>query len=285
MTDFRSVICGDNLCNRRLYPSHTITAEEEPTGFEAFRVGRSSRDELTNYATATTAASDWWLRVVFDRVRAFNFLAIDRGHNLAGKTVRLKVTSDATDFTGTYQTVHDALLPVYSAPGHIDDPLGTRTEEGAWVRRTPLYAGKAIELFIPAGGAGFLPKVVGLYVGLSWSPARPNDLPWEDDADTFVTETVDTPALWSGRGELGNRRDVIMGIRLQSPIDYDAARLHVVGIFGRGTPIWFVPNEVEAHHAMMVVRPSGSKLSFRYEEDWWAFRKASVPAEEWEPKN
>src|SRR5574342_1254301 len=106
----RPAILADDLVNTRLYPNHVLDAEEEPAGFEAFRCQNGRRSEL-DYAAAATANSDWWLRSVFDRVRAFDYMAIDWNTNLLGRAIKLQCTFDATDFLGTYVTPLNLTLP------------------------------------------------------------------------------------------------------------------------------------------------------------------------------
>src|SRR5574342_985447 len=99
----RPVLLADDLFNTRLYTGHVVTANEEPAGYEAYRAQDGRRSEL-DYAAAATANSDWWLRSVCDRVRAFDYMAIDWNTNLLGRAIKLQCTFDATDFLGTYET-------------------------------------------------------------------------------------------------------------------------------------------------------------------------------------
>src|SRR6185503_7462240 len=111
------VLLAENFFNVVQFPSHVIVAEEELAGHEALMVGNGRRHNL-NYWTATTNNSDTWIKVTCDRIRAANCIVIDRGHNLAGKTIRLECSND--DFTTT-ETPINITMPSVSSPGSVDD--------------------------------------------------------------------------------------------------------------------------------------------------------------------
>lgn len=81
----------DNLLDTvQLYPNAALTASSERTGHEAFRVA-DYRRERTSWQTATTAANHY-LQVDLGAgmTRSADFLFLDRGHNLWGKTLQIR---------------------------------------------------------------------------------------------------------------------------------------------------------------------------------------------------
>ena len=251
------LVCSENLMSAGVggqFPDHVISAEEEPAGYEAWRVGDGRRSRTPpDYATASTANSAWWLRSVFDRQRAFNFIAIDRGHNLAGKTFELHVTSDATDFSGTYETIMDITMPSVMVPNaHIDNGSGVRTEEGAWLKRFPLRVGSAVELAIDAMGTGLVPEVVGLWVGLAVElRAR---WPWDDDGSELVSVRMESESGWIGRGRRTRRRRGEIVTRLQTFEQYDELiRYPIASLFADGVPMWIVPDIAQTEKAVLAL--------------------------------
>lgn len=267
------------------FPLHVISAEEEPATFEAWRVGdgRRSRTPPT-YATATTANSSWWLRSVFDRVRACNFIAMDRGHNLAGKTFEFRITSDATDFTGTFETPFDITMPSVVTPNsHIDNGLGVRTEEGAWLKRFPLRTGKAVEVFIDAMGADLKPEIVGLWVGLAVELRARR--PWDDDASELVTVTMESESGWIGRGRRTRRRRGELVTKLQSFQQYDELiRYHIASLFADGVPMWIIPDTAQAEKAVLATH-AGETFSMPETDDALWRGDVPIPWVEYSPKS
>ena len=72
----------ENFWNLDQFAGHTLTAEEETTGNEAWRVGTGRRvgGTIRNYWTPTMTNSDTWIECKCDRTRAANMLVIDRSH-------------------------------------------------------------------------------------------------------------------------------------------------------------------------------------------------------------
>lgn len=275
------VLLAENLLSTRQFSGHTLTAEESATGFPVSHVANGRRSQ-GNHWRPTTANSATYIRCVFDRPRALDFVALDRGHNLAGVGVDFKVTTGATDFSGTYETPFDITLPSSSTPGHVDDPLGVRTEEGAWVKRFPMRIGHAIEFQIDAMGAGLLPNIVGLHVGLSYSPNY-FESPVEDETDVLMVEETQVTSGWVGRGQPYRPRQGTITYNLDYA-EYDKVRYHVLGQFGDGNPMWLVFNASQADRAIQVIRASNSALGFPQPNDW-PYRAGQVPWIEHESKS
>ena len=271
----RPVFLSENLFNERQFPDHTIDAEEEPTGYEAWRVATGRRSGI-HWWEPTTANSDTYIDVTCDRVRAADLLVIDRGHNLANYDFEIRGSQD--DFT-TYETVLDTTIPAVSTPGTLDD--GVLTEEGVYIRRVDLRGYKYWRPFIPAMGAGLKPKIVGLYLGLSYSPEH-LDMPLGVDADTMIVAETQSEAGWLGRGSVTQRREDTINLRLSNFTEYDQARYHIQGLYGAGFPMWYIPDDEQADQAMCIVRPAGGSLGF-YRRTDYGYAQASFAYLEHEP--
>lgn len=258
-----TVFAVENLLSVAQFPSHVVAAEEAASGYEAFRVANGRRSGQ-DYWTPTTSNSDTWLKVTCDQVRAADFVALDRGHNLAGYTVRIDVSDD--DFT-TYQTAFSGVLPAATAPGSLDDALGVRTEEGAWLKRFDLRSGKYWRLFVPAMGSSLKPQVVGLWLGKSWELARGLTLPVVPRGADIVAELIESAAGWQGRGRATPRQAGTLSYRCASEIEGELAEYHLDGQFGLYRPAWLVHDTRRADRARLVIRTQ-ERLGGQYGEDW-----------------
>jgi hypothetical protein len=248
----RPVFLVENLFSTTMFPNHTISAEEEASGHPVEYLANGRRWP-GNYWTSTTANDPTHATSTFDRVRGFDMIVLDRGHNLAGLDFELRGSSDG--FT-TYETILDITLPAVSAPGDLDSALGVMTEEGAWVKRFDLRAYNAVRAHIPAMGAGLTPWIVGLHVGKSYSPLSLL-APWDEDGDDiFASESVST-AGWLGRGKVTNRRSGVLNFDLPTITEYELVRYHLQSLYGSGRPMWIVMDEEQAERALLAVRPQG----------------------------
>lgn len=274
----RPRILAENFFSRSAFPDHVVSASEESAGNEAWRVGTGRRHRLTNRWMPATANAEAWIQVTCDQVRAADMIAIDRGHNLAGRTLELRASDD--DFQ-TYETV--ATLTVPSGPsggaGHLDH--GVWTDEGAYLCRFPLAAATQWRLVIPAMGAGVRPEIVGLYLGLSYSPGRYLHQPWADEEDELSYIETASDARWVGAGRTSRPRVGELRVRLEDYLAYDLARYHLVGHFGERRPTWIVYDEAEAERAVLAVRPQG-RSGFRFDSEW-GYRQADIGWIEHEP--
>jgi hypothetical protein len=274
----RPVIAVENLFNTRQFVGHAIDANEEASGFQFAHVNSGRRSGLT-FWTTTTAHNAAWGRSIFDRVRWVDYLALDRGHNLGGKTLTLKLTLDATDFSGSFESL-SFTIPSVSSPGSVDDPNGVTTEEGVWFVRFPGRVAIATRLDIPALGAGIKPIVPGLYCGSSLGTEF-FGLPSEEEGDELQVMETETDAGWVGRSRAVQRRSGVITYRLRSLLAYDQIRLHLQGYFGAGHLMWLIHNREQAERAILVQRPR-ARLAFGYQPGW-GYKQGQIPWQEYEP--
>lgn len=245
------LILVDNLYSVGQYPDHVVSANAEAAGHEAFRLGNGRRS-LLDYATPTTANTIAWWKVRCDRVRAANCVVLDRGHNLAGRSVLLQVSQD--DFT-TFETIATVTLPAATAPGAIDDPSGVRTEEGAWILRYPLRAGADWRLYVPAV-VDFIPQVVGLYLGLAWAPdyfVRPMD----DEGTALIVAETQSETGWVGRGSRTRRRQGVIRYEFRDLFEYEEVARYHLQLHADGAPTWLVFDDAAAQRACCAIRTAG----------------------------
>lgn len=275
----RPVFFGDNLFSRTQYPLHAITASEEPVGHEADMASNGRRHGL-NYATATTANNAWYLQSVFNRVRGFNMIGVDRHSNVFGKQVQLLLSDDSF---GTTASVLDLVIPAQTGTGSLDDAYGVRTEEGAWLMRVPFRAGNAIRFNVPAMGVGLKPQITGLWVGLSYSPAHLYR-PHSPDNDFMVVEESVTPSGWRGHGRAGYPRQGAVRLKMEDWWEYELARYHLQFVFGRSRPTWIIHDEDQADRAVLADRIGNTELGLPREAGSnWFFPQGSIQWIEREP--
>lgn len=274
----KPLFCPDNFFNSVMYTGHTLSANEAATGAEAFRVGTSRRSSRNKWEP-TTANNDAWIKVACDRIRTADFIAIDRGHNLDGETVRLEGSND--DFTTKEQIFSITLPSAVHQPAKLDQTPGVKTEEGAWLYRFDARSYKYWRLFIPAMGAGETPKIVGLYLGQSWEPSFLQRLPFTFGARELIYETTVSDTAWVGSSRPAQRFRTDISLRLEDHAEYDLARLHVETRIWRKKPTWYVPDQDRAERSWLGEAPQGT---YRFEQaEGWGYMQTTFPLVEYEP--
>jgi hypothetical protein len=149
-----------------LYPNAVLTASAEITGREALRVADYRRDRSWWQAPTDGAGADHTLTVDHGAGRAYgaDYLWLDRGHNLWGRTVTL----EGGDTGASWPVSQAFTVPAAGTLGGTPSwPTLSVTEEGACysLAAAPLAARRFWRLRI-ANAAGFIPVVTGLMVGL-----------------------------------------------------------------------------------------------------------------------
>lgn len=258
----RALIFAENLWSRIAFPGHTVTASENSGEAWKMANGRRASDD---YWTPTTLNAAAYTTATYGRIRAVNMLALDRGHNLGGKTFAYQVSDDG--FV-TPETVATVTMPTV-AGGSIDDPNGCATEEGAWLKRLTTghpYAASAGRVVFNAMGTGLKPNVIGLQVGLGWEV----DLyrPLERDGDQLLGEESETERGWVGAGVLTRARSGSLTVKLPDLLSYDQARYHLMGQYGAGRPTWLIFDTEDARDAVLIKRRARQRLAFGLRSDW-----------------
>jgi hypothetical protein len=276
----------ENFFSRRQFPNHVgagpngVFGDEEAPGAESFRIATGRRWSGDRWQPLTVNAQHT-LTVICDRLRGATMCALDRGHNLAGKEVALEVSQDGG---ATWETVFDLVLPTVVGPGALDDVLGCRTEEGAWLIRFPQTSAPRWRLRIPAMGAGLLPQVVGLWLGQGWAPQDGLRFPVAVDQTDFLVDEIVSEAGWRGRNAPGLVRADTLNFKAGANgfYDYELGRHHVQLLFGSGKPMWIVHDDEQTHNAVLALRPGNASLGFQRTADW-SYPQAAVAWVEHEP--
>lgn len=271
---------SENFFNSVMFPDHVVSASEEPVGNEAFRVGTARRTSSRNSATATTANTAWWVKARCDRVRTADLVVLDRGHNLEGYEVILQGSND--NFTTTEDIVDVTLPSLVYAPSDLRTLPGTKTEEGAWLYRFSRRAYRDWRLYVPAMGADLRPKIVGLFVGLSYEPQNLLTKPFSFGGRSLIYEVVESDTAWTGASRAAQRYEVIVNLDMESWDEYDLARLHIETQMWRGRPTWFLPDQARAERSWLGKVPPG-QYEFA-QSSGWAFPRTSFPIVEFSPK-
>jgi hypothetical protein len=277
------LVLVENFASIRQFSGHTLIGNEEPAGTEAFRAADGRRTPSDYWAPSTLNASAT-LTITCDRLRAANMIALDRGHNLIDKAFSFQCSDDNTNWANV---VDITTLPTVPG-GSLDAPLvstagvwGVRTEEGAWLCRFPTRAARYWRLSIPAMGTGLRPQLVGWWLGMSYAPS---DLrrPLAANQSELLVEELTSERGWQGRGAAANRRLGMLHLKLTTVFEYDLARYHLEGHFGRGRPMWLVHDDSQAERAVLAIRPAGT-LGFELPTNWF-YPAAEVGWVEYQPK-
>lgn len=272
----------ENFFNRDQFTGHTLTAEEETAGNEAWRVGTGRRvgGSIRNYWTPTTANSDTWIECKCDRARAFDTLIIDRQHNLDGKTVKLEISDD--NFTTTTEVLSVTMPSNVYANSRMSDTPGVKTTEGAWVISFPFHVSLYQRVFISAMGAGLKPQIPGLYLGQGFSPTHRPPRPWDDEPTNLVYDQIVSDVLWTASSRKAKRRQASVTMKMDSDAEADRARYHFRSLYQAGDLMWYVPDTDNAERAWLAVSPP-SVDSQAFTTDY-ARRVVSVAMVELDPK-
>lgn len=275
------LLLADNLGSVLQYPNVSIADQsgtQGPTGFEAWRPFCARRSALVYWQPGTTNA-EAYITIAHSQVRFANCLILDRGHNLAGFPVNIRNSQDGF---ATTTTVESVTIP--TAPGSQPaDANGALTEEGVWIITFPAQGAKGWRFDIPAMGTGLQPNIVGLYLGMAYSPAGGLYRPYMEHTSQLAAQEVLTPALWRGRGQRGLARAGTLELRMSDPFEYELARYTLDELFGAGFPMWVCMDQSRAHSAFCATRPTGQG-GFVSGGTNWLWPSASVAVVEHEPR-
>jgi hypothetical protein len=143
-----------------LYPGAIVDATSEAAGHEAFRVGDYRRDRTSWQAANDGAGVDHRIRVHLPLDVSIDSIFLDRGHNLAGKTVFLEGSLD-----GASWPLSITLNVPSVVGGTTTAPAMCQTEEGAaWTLTGTTALRPWWSLRIPHA-TSFVPIVTGIILG------------------------------------------------------------------------------------------------------------------------
>lgn len=269
----------ENVFSVRQFPKHVLTADQEDTGREAFRVADGRRSKLDFWA-ATTANAVHEVEIDSTVVGGLtaDYFALDRGHNLNGKIVRLQRSTDGiawSDITGATPTIP-------STPGgQIADANGCHTDEGAFITTFSVStANQYLRLRVDAMGAGLTPRVVGLWAGLRWDSGN-IFRPLTDEDDVLIAERAQSSKGWVASTISVRKRVGDLIFKLPSLAAFTDAAKHIRDNFGRARLMWIIHDDANSQRAVLVHRPLG-RAGFQFPTDF-SNRTATVAWEEYEP--
>ena len=267
----------ENVFSVRQFPTHVLTADQEDTGREAFRAADGRRSKLDFWAPTTANVAH---QIAVDSTVAggisVEYFALDRGHNLNGKTMTLEKSTDGAVWT----TVKTVTIPA-TPGGQIADTNGCHTDEGAFiVSFAASTAERHLRLNVAAMGAGLTPRIVGLWSGTRWAPGN-IFLPLTDEDDILIAQRAQTTKGWSGSSIHVRKRVGDLIFKLPSVADFTDAAKHIRDNFGRGRLMWIIHDDANSQRAVLAQRPLG-RAGFQFPADF-SYRTASVAWEEYEP--
>lgn len=198
-----------------LYPAALISTSSEAAGREGFRVADYRRERSAWQPTSDGGGADQWVRVQLATAKALDAIWLDRGHNLAGKTVYLEGSADGA----TWATSIALNVPSVIG-GSIAAPAMCQTEEGAaWTTFATTTARLWWRLRVPYA-AGFVPFVTGVMAGartqlLSYSTT------FDEDAGGRTQSTQQSTAGYRANDTTYAWRTAELGLAMIGGTEYD----------------------------------------------------------------
>mgnify|MGYP003115495920 CR=1 FL=1 len=241
----------ENFFNTRQFTSHTVNSSTVTSDFTVDRIANARRHSR-NYWTPDGSNAALHVGVVCDRVRSADMLCIDRNSNLAGEAVRLWASSES-DFA-TYDEYTFTVPSKTYTGNYASDKHPVRADDGAIVYRFPETAGRYWRFTVDAMGAGERPRIGGLWLGKSWTPAI-TPLPWDDEPKWLSVPEArrGMPSGYVDRGRQGS-----INIMLRDETEWSQARWHIHSLFWSGYSMWYVPELEYAERSWLSYAPAGS---------------------------
>lgn len=268
---------SENLFNAASqFTGHNLSANEEATGREVFRVADNRRTKT--FWTPTTENSSAWVKVDAGsgNTEAADMIVIDRESNLEGETVTLETSPDDSTWTQQFQ----ATLPTSEATdGDISAGNGIITEERAWLKTFSSAEDRFWRLTVSAMGAGNKPQIYGLWLGESWQPNFHLRLPFTWGERRLVGSETTSDVGWRGTTPSNERREAQVGLRLKNKDEYDTARYHIEELYLSGEPMWLVLDEKKAERSWLS-KVSPGRTGFEVPQSGWGFQEIRFPAVE-----
>lgn len=255
----KPIILSDNLFeNVVLHPTFAVQnfSGDDAAGHEAFRVADNLRD--MTFWTRTTTNAQSFLDVDCLATVSPTTIILDRGHNLAGKTVFV-VGSDDLAHTNQQQQSPNSVVP--SSPGGLPtDANGCLTADGAWWKTyTPVSPKRVQSLVVNAMGAGLAPIVTGLYLGTSYRFPEYWNAPASYDYGTqvkYMRNEISRGGVRSKSRPI-NLDKIALDLELDAA-DYAAFDVELRRLLRYGQPWWFCLDDSDATGAglMRLFQPS-----------------------------
>lgn len=277
----RAVCLVDNVLNPRIYSGHTLAASSTAAGTNVLNLssGRRLIGVDVNGWFASALNADGYVTATFNRPRAFDLAFVDRGHNLAGQTIRIRVSDDG--FT-TFEEIGPLIVPAMPTPfsGLYDGQI-VRTDEGALLWWLNLHVGHEVRFYVDAMGAGARPELSGLMIGKAFVPTRAEIKPYEPGSYTLMREVSRSPQAQAVGSEIGRFRSGEVRLRMDSWDESATARFPLEDLYLGGHGMVLLHDDQQAERAMFVMHPGGS-TGFRVPTGQY-LPEIALPYEESEP--
>lgn len=253
----------DNLFDTyNLYTLATVSAVSEVVGREAFHVADYRRDRT--WWQSLTVATDRFVLVDHGVgvTRTVDYLYIDRGHNLWGKTVRLRGDD------GAGGSISDLLLTVPAVGTVGGDPtLATMsvTEEGALYS---IFAARpARRRWIVYCVESWQPIITGILAGTRTQLLGYSTI-FDEDAGERTPPGETSAAGYRGSGLLYSWRTCELGLKYIGAAEYDATMRTLRRLlFDRAQPfVLFMDYQTNPERGWM----------YQYEGTTWGMAKTRV---------
>lgn len=252
----RPLFAVDNMLNPRIYPGHTLSASSTLAGTSVLNLSSGRRIARAGlggwFASALNTAAT--VTCIFDRLRAFSLLWIDRDHNLDGQTVSVSISDD--DFA-TSATVASKVVP--TAPTPYSGLYGgefVRTNEGALLLWLGVQAAWGVRVSIGAMGVGLRPELAGMGVFSTWAPVHAQQKPADFGRYAVLRQITRSPQAQSAASDVGRYRGGEIRLRAASWAEYSIASYHLEELYLRGHAMVVVHSDTRAEEALLAVAPA-----------------------------
>ena len=244
---------AENFYSVAQFPSHTIAANQTTApGQEAFRVG-TARRSILNGCRNEDPSLQLILDVAGSRLRSADVLVIDRNADVSGRTIFLEAMASND---GDFHTIFSAPVPSEVVLGSSlnDSAHWIRTNEGAFILKFPEEANFTwrVAVSVVSNDSG---RLGGIYLGKSFSPTHGGRMPFDDEetwAD-FGTVRRGVPDNDIRYGRTGT-----FGIMMSGEAEWNEARRQFRELFGKGHPMWIVPDSDMAERTWLGYNAPGS---------------------------
>jgi hypothetical protein len=202
-----------------LYAGAALTTSSESVGRDAFRIADYRRDRTYWSPTTDGGGVDHWVRVQLVAAHGVDYIVLDRGHNLAGKTVYIEGSSD-----GATWSISQALnVPAASVVGGTPTaPAMAATEEGAaWTIIPAALAARVWWRLRVPYTAAFIPIVTGVMAGLKTQLLN-FSTSFDEDAGGRTQASQQSIAGYRATDTTYAWRTVKLGLKYIGATEYDA---------------------------------------------------------------
>lgn len=216
------------------YPGAALDAFSEVIGREAFHAVDYERDRSQWEPQTDGGGSDLWIRVHLTVARAVDYAFIDRGHNLAGKTIYIEGSDDGVSWPDSVALNVPATGVVGGTPA---SPAMTGTEEGAAWTIVPATTARAWWRFRFPYSAGFIPRVTGVMAGTRTQLAGYSRV-FDEDSGERTQVSQQSSAGWRATDTTHAWRKVEISLGVIAPGEYDTTIRMLRGLLFEKNQPW-----------------------------------------------